>query len=300
MSLKYLAGDLRFPSGVVYLEDGSLIIAEMSASRIIQLSPNGDIKVLAETGGGPEGIQISPTGELYICNNGGYNWSEVDGITVPGEEPVSYSGGRIQVLDLYNGELSTLYRTVDGHLLASPSDLTFDSSGGFWFVDRGKTRLRSRDRGGLYYAKCDGSSVKEIVYPLDSPSGVTLSSDEKTLYVAESMQGRIYSWKLSEPGKIAGYFGSQHRGELFADPEGGYIFNSLKLSPHRYLTATSSGNSGLITFTPDGSRFVSKLDDPIVGNVCYNTDHKVLYVTLSGTGSVVEITLNSLGLPALS
>ena len=36
----------------------------------------------------------------------------------------------------------------------------FDRDGGFWFTDLGKTRARDMDRGGVYYARTDGSMLK--------------------------------------------------------------------------------------------------------------------------------------------
>lgn len=44
--------------------------------------------------------------------------------------------------------------------LRGPNDLVFDKSGGFWFTDFGKGFARTRDRGGLYYAKPDGSLIE--------------------------------------------------------------------------------------------------------------------------------------------
>ena len=49
--------------------------------------------------------------------------------------------------------------------LRNPDDITFDSSGGFWFTDFGKTNGRTEDLTGIYYAKPDGSSIKEMAFP---------------------------------------------------------------------------------------------------------------------------------------
>ena len=45
-------------------------------------------------------------------------------------------------------------------------------------------------------------SVKQIIYPMCTPNGVALSPDEQTLYVAESLTGRLWAFDLPEPGKI--------------------------------------------------------------------------------------------------
>jgi len=61
------------------------------------------------------------------------------------------------------------------------------------FTDLGKSRRRDADRGGLYYAQPDGSSIREgVVYPIENAERRrALSPDEKTVYVAETSTGRL-------------------------------------------------------------------------------------------------------------
>ena len=44
-------------------------------------------------------------------------------------------------------------------------------------------------RGSLYYARADGSEIREVVAPLDGPNGVGLSPDGKVLYIALTFEG---------------------------------------------------------------------------------------------------------------
>ena len=55
-------------------------------------------------------------------------------------QPVDYSGGRIEGVDLTTGEVEVLYKECDGIPLKGPNDIVFDRQGGFWFTDHGKTR----------------------------------------------------------------------------------------------------------------------------------------------------------------
>ena len=57
-------------------------------------------------------------------------------------------------------------KRLDGY-----NDLVFDEGGGFWFTDHGIRTGRSSDRTGVFYAQPDGSSIAEIIAPLDSPNG---------------------------------------------------------------------------------------------------------------------------------
>ena len=78
----------------------------------------------------------------------------------------------------------------------------FDAHGGFWFTDHGVRQERTSDRTGLHYAKPDGSSCEEVVFPLDAPNGIGLSPDGTVLYAAETHTGRVYSWPVTAPGQV--------------------------------------------------------------------------------------------------
>jgi gluconolactonase len=200
--IKEPARDLQFPEGPIALRDGSVLLVEIKRGTLSRVAPDGRVSVVAKTGGGPNGAAIGPDGKVYVCNNGGFEWHQAGPYLLPGNQPKDYSGGRIERIDLASGAVETLYTRCGAHALRGPNDLVFDSTGGFWFTDHGKNRERDRDRGGLYYARPDGSSVREMVYPLDSPNGVGLSPDGHRVYVAETHTGRVFFWELDAPGVI--------------------------------------------------------------------------------------------------
>src|SRR5256885_1806426 len=48
----------------------------------------------------------------------------------------------------------------------------------------------------------DGSSIKELIYPLDHPTGISLSPAGDRLYAAETITGRLWAWDLEAPGVV--------------------------------------------------------------------------------------------------
>ncbi|MAF46211.1 MAG: gluconolaconase [Acidimicrobiaceae bacterium] len=282
-----IATGLEFPEGPVVMPDGSIILVEIKRGTITRVDPdNGSVDVVARPGGGPNGAAIGPDGALYVCNNGGFEWGENRGLTIPGLVADDYSSGRIERIDLETGAVDVVYADVDGVPLKGPNDLMFDSTGGFWFTDHGKMRARTRDRGGLYYGKADGSSVREIAFPLDGPNGVGLSPEEDRVYVAETHQGSILYWELDGPGELAG---SPH-GRFLARPAGRKLFDSLAMDAEGNVSVATIQTGGISTFTPDGEELdFFAVEDPLCTNICFGgADMKTAFITLSGTGKLIR------------
>ena len=165
--LREIATGLRFPEGPVALADGSVLVVEIEAARLTRIGPDGSKTTVSQHTGGPNGAAMGPDGKVYVCNNGGFNWHEVPNVgLIPTGQANDYSGGRIERVDLATGAIETLYTACAGFPLKGPNDIVFDAHGGFYFTDLGKSRPREIDRGAVYYAKADGSSIKPVAFPI--------------------------------------------------------------------------------------------------------------------------------------
>jgi gluconolactonase len=295
--LSIITGELRFPEGPVALSDGSVVVGEIAAGRITRIAADGTKAMVAEPGGGPNGLAIGPDGKLYCANNGGaMTWIDHDGLLVPGpHDPAVYSGGRIERIDIDTGTVEVLYDSCHGQPLRAPNDIVFDDHGGFWFTDLGITFERSRDRAGIYHARSDGSSIREVVFPLDSPNGISLSPDGSRLYAAEMFTGRVYWWDVPAPGEVVSVpalFG--HGGTLLRGLGGEremYGLDSMAVDGEGWVCAATLLAGGITAVSPTGDDIeFHPTGDPLTTNICFGGEHlRTAFVTLSGSGRLAAM-----------
>jgi gluconolactonase len=289
--MREIATGLQFPEGPIAMPDGSILLVEIRRGTLTRVSPAGGLEVIANLGGGPNGAAIGPDGRVYVCNNGGFEWHERNGLVVPGNQPPSYTGGSIQVVDLETRSFDVLYRRCGDVPLKGPNDLVFDRTGGFWFTDHGKNRARDRDRTGVFYARHDGSSIVEAIFPIETPNGLGLSPREDRLYVAETVTGRIYYWDLDGPGSIRRNERSPNGGHFLAGVGGLQLFDSLAIDSDGNVCVATIVNGGITVISPEGKVLEHvPCPDPLTTNICFGgPDLRTAYVTLSGTGKLVAL-----------
>ena len=283
---------LRFPEGPIAMPDGSVVVVEIEAGRLTRVSPDGTKETLATPGAGPNGAAIGPDGHCYVCNNGGFNWHEDEALLRPIGQADDYSGGRIERIDLHSGVVETLYTQCNGHRLKGPNDIVFDDEGGFYFTDLGKVRPRDMDRGGLYYAKADGSLIREVAYPVITPNGIGLSPDGKTLYAAETETSRLWRWEVLEPGRLSkAPWPSMNGGELVVGLPGYQRFDSLAVDSDGNICVATLINGGVSVVSPDGASVEHiAMPDPFCTNICFGGPGlRTAYITLSGAGHLVSM-----------
>jgi len=287
--MRTVATGLQFPEGPIAMPDGSVLLVEIRRGTLSRVSPDGRITVVGECGGGPNGAAIGPDGACYVANNGGFEWHDLGGFVIPGNQPADYIGGRIQRVDLRTGKVTDLYTACEGRELRGPNDLVFDQHGGFWFTDHGKLRDRDRDRTGLFYAKADGSLIKEVVFPLDAPNGVGLSPDGAKLYVAETFTGRVWMWDVVGPGELALNALGPGGGALLCGIPGFQLFDSLAVDCEGNVCVATLATGAITVIAPDGEVLEQVgTGDPMTTNICFGgPDLRTAYVTCSGTGQLV-------------
>jgi gluconolactonase len=294
---------LRFPEGPIAMPDGSVVLVEIERGTLTRVLPDGTKEIIAETGGGPNGAAIGPDGACYICNNGGFKWSydAASGGMRPVGQADDYVTGRIERVDMETGKVERLYDNCNGNRLSGPNDIVFDRKGNMWFTDLGKARERDLDRGAIYWAKPDGSEIKEVIQPFTTPNGIGLSPDEKTLYVAETEGGRLFAFDIVGDGevKLLPYPESLNGGRYITSDTGMRRYDSLAVEASGNVCVATLFTGGITVASPDGGtvEFV-ETGDGYTTNICFGGENlQKAYITLSWQGLLVECDWPRAGLP---
>ena len=244
-----------FTEGPAADRDGNVYFSDIPNQRIHKVDAGGKLSVFREGSNHANGLMVNARGEIVAC--------EMDG------QVVAYSPdgqSRRVVADKY-----------DGKRFNAPNDLVIDRQGGVYFTDPafGAPMPLPQGKTCVYYI-APGGEVTRLIDNLPNPNGITLSPDEKTLYVIPSGQAEMMAYPVESPGKIGtgkvlcklSQRGSQSRG-------GG---DGVAMDGKGNLYITSA--LGLQVFNPSGELLgiITLPEQP--ANVKFGgADLKTLYVT---------------------
>ena len=117
-----LATGLDFPEGPVVMDDGSIVLVEISGPRLSRVTPQGVKETIAEWedpgSAGPNGAAVGPDGCMYVCNNGGFIWTEHKGMRFPldrstgANQAPNYVSGSVDRVDLTTGEITQVLSLI--------------------------------------------------------------------------------------------------------------------------------------------------------------------------------------------
>jgi gluconolactonase len=290
IELTLVAEGFKFPEGPVAMSDGSVCLTEIEGKRVVRVTADGKIEVVAETPGGPNGLAVGPDNALYLTNNGGaFRFGKRGDINYAGPAPEDHKGGAIQRIDVKTGALTTLYEHSDALALRAPNDLVFDRHGGMWFTDFGPRFVGHKFYGALCYATPDGSRIVRAREGLLSPNGVGLSPDENTVYVADTMSGRLWAFDIVAPGELAPPPSPVAPGRVVVTLPGYQTLDSLAVEASGTVCVATMVNGGISAISPDGSVEHFAVPDPIVTNICFGgEDMRDAWITASGTGRLYK------------
>ncbi|WP_242127370.1 SMP-30/gluconolactonase/LRE family protein [Sphingobium sp. Sx8-8] len=284
---KVIATGLRFPEGPIWRPDGSILLVEMERQTLSRVASDGGVEVVAHLGGGPNGAAIGPDGHAYVCNNGGFLWHEEGPMLMPHGRAPDCPTGSIQRVDLSSGTVDILYTHCDGQPLLAPNDIAFDCYGGFWFTDSGLMTETGMTYGGLYYAKQDGSGISKVRGGNVGLNGVAFGPDGTTLYVSETLAGRLWAFDIVAPGEAAPPPMPFMAARIVQTLPAFQMVDSLAVEASGKVAVATMLNGGITIFDPDGTTEHFPLPDPFMTNICFGgADMQDAWMTGGATGTL--------------
>ena len=175
--------------GPLALQDGSLIFTENRVDRIRRIADDGTVSVFLERGRNPNALARGSDGSIIAAQTAG------------GGIGVIYPADQARVLaDHY-----------DGKPLNRPNDLIVDRSGGIYFTDPGPgpaqrqpgvSEPAAQPVPAVYYLPRDGA-LKQLDSGAKRPNGVSLSPDQRTLYVADTYGEYVLAYPRKADGSVS-------------------------------------------------------------------------------------------------
>ena len=211
---------------------------------------------------GTNGLTIDADGNLIICMHGDRKITKLE--------------------KLNTNKKATVVNSFDGNLLNSPNDLVYDSKGNLYFTDPPYGLLEGDDDklkeipfNGVYKLSPNGD-IEVLIKNLTRPNGITISNDEKTLYVANSDNSNaiIMEYELSEFGvKNPQIF---FDGNELARKDIG-LFDGLKVHPTGNVFATGPG--GVLVIKENGDHIGTIRTEVKTANCAFDENFQYLYMT---------------------
>jgi len=211
---------------------------------------------------GTNGLTIDADGNLIICMHGDRKITRLEKLNI--------------------NRKVTLVNSFDGNLLNSPNDLVYDSKGNLYFTDPpygllegDNDKLKEIEFNGVYKVSPNGD-IEVLVKNLTRPNGISISNDEKILYVANSDKNNpvIMQYDLSEEGAKNPSIFFDGR-ELTKKDIG--LFDGLKVHPTGNIFATGPG--GVLVIKENGDHIGTIRTEVRTANCTFDENFQYLYMT---------------------
>ena len=169
------AEGLDHPEGLAFDVDGDLW-AGGELGQIYKINRKGKVRTVATLGGFNLGLTFSARQELFVCN--------------------CKLGALIQLNR--SGKTIRSWERAGRYRFRNPNFAVFDREGNLYFSDSGDFK---KDDGFLFVLRPNGK-IERLLDRLSFPNGLSLSADERTLYVVQSTKNNVLAVPLLASGAI--------------------------------------------------------------------------------------------------
>lgn len=258
-----------FIEGPSFDRAGNLYLTDIAFGSVYRVTPRGEVAIVAETGGEPNGLKIHGDGRMFIAD---------------------HKHGLL-VLDPATGVLTTLASRYRTESFKGLNDLFFTKGGDLVFTDQGQTGLQD-PTGRVYRLAADGR-IERLLENVPSPNGIVMNPAETFLYVAATRGNCVWRAMVLPDGGLT-------RAGNFVQLSGGSGPDGMAVDREGNLFVAHAGMGAVWMFSPRGEpllRIVSCAGHMTTNVAFGGADNRNLYITESETGSVLVARMEIPGQP---
>ena len=163
------ADGLDHPEGLAFDADGNLW-AGGELGQIYKINRKGKVRTVATLGGFNLGLTFSARQDLFVCN---------------------FKLGALIQLDR-SGKTIRSWERAGRYRLRTPNFSVFDREGNLYFSDSGEF---NKNDGFLFVIRPNGK-IEQLLDRLSFPNGLSLSADDRTLYIVQSTKNNVLALPL--------------------------------------------------------------------------------------------------------
>ena len=227
------AEGLDHPEGLAFDADGDLW-AGGELGQIYKINRKGNVRTVATLGGFNLGLTFSRQQDLFVCN---------------------FKLGALIQLDR-SGKTIRSWERAGRYRLRSPNFSVFDGGGNLYFSDSGEFK---KNDGFLFVLRPTGK-IEQLLDQLSFPNGLSLSADERTLYVVQSTKDNVLAVPILKSGSIGKprvyASGLHHVPDGAALDANGNLYVTCYAS-HTVYRVSPNGTVSLFAYDPEGTMIAS-------------------------------------------
>jgi gluconolactonase len=249
-----------FLEGPAFDRQGNLYFTDIPFGRIFRASPAGQVNLVAEYDGEPNGLKIRADGRIFVTD---------------------YRNGIMAVDPVSGAVTSVLGRHYTEHL-RGVNDLFFAANGDMYFTDQGRTGHHD-PTGGVYRVSASGRLEKILATGIN-PNGLVTNLDETVLYVGMTNANAVWHLTLMPDGGVTAV-------GTMIQMSGGIGPDGLGLTADGGLVVAHPGMGAVWIFSRRGEPLyrVNSCGSDLVTNLAFGGDDmKTLYITDSGNGQILR------------
>lgn len=265
--------------GPSFDRSGHLWVTDIPNGRIARIAPSGDVTIVAEYDGEPNGLKIHRDGRVFIAD---------------------HKHG-LMMFDAETGQVEAVYDRPYRERFKGLNDLIFARNGDLYFTDQGESDLR--DQSGRLYRLTARGELDCLLDSVPSPNGLVLTPDEKVLLLAVTRMNAVWRVPIAPVGVHGvGRLGLGRVG-VHVYLSGGLGPDGMAIDVEGRIAVAHPGSGNVWVFDRRGEPVwrVRCCEGEFATNVAYGgADMKSLYVTEVNSGTVQVVELDVPGHPMFS